>query len=202
MSRPRSSSTSTLVAVGARLALIAHMGLFACCAGADEALAATVPDIDIILSGHSHTFTPAPVSAGGAVVVQSGSFAQFVVRLDVDVDLTTHAVTVLDYDTRLVASEPPSAGVASVVAASMARYAPDALRAAGRLERGHTDLEVAEITALAATRQYAADAAIVDVRTVWQGWSAGELTQQDLARARTAACLHVDTDTPVPACTP
>lgn len=149
--------------------------------GEDEALAAAVPEIDVVLSGHSHTYTPSPVSSGSAVVVQSGSFAQFVVRLDVDVDLATHAVTVHDYSSALVAIEPPSEAVNAAIAASVSRYAPDARREIGQVSRSLDDAAVADVTARAAVRRYGANAALIDTDTVWQTWRAGPVTPQDLA---------------------
>lgn len=149
----------------------------------DEALARAVPEIAVILSGHSHTYTPAPVSAGSAVVVQSGSFAQFVVRLDVDVDLATHAVTVADYTTGVVAREPPSAEVEAVVERVLAEHAPDARTVRAQTSRLLDAAGVADVAARAAVAIHGADAAIVDVDTVWEGWPAGNVVQQDFADA-------------------
>lgn len=149
----------------------------------DEALAAAVPDVDVVLSGHSHTYTPAPVSAGHAAVVQSGSFAQFVVRLDVDVDLATHAVTVADYVTQVVDREPPSPGMQTAVEHALAAYAPEATVEIGRTSRVLDGAHIADVAADAAISVHRADAAIVDVDTVWTTWPAGRVTQQAFADA-------------------
>jgi hypothetical protein len=123
------------------------------------------------------------VSAGNAVVVQSGSFAQFVVRLDVDVDLATHAVTVADYTTGVVSREPPSAEVEAAVEAVLADVAPDARRVLGHVSRVLDAAHVADVAAAAAISVHGTDAAIVDVDTVWEGWSAGAVVQQAFADA-------------------
>jgi hypothetical protein len=146
--------------------------------GDDEALAAAVPEIDVILSGHSHTFTPAPVSAGGAVVVQSGSAASFVVRLDVDVDLATHAVTVADYTTHVAGLEPPSDELQGEIASILARDAPEAERVIGQMEERREGASVADVAARAVIAQHGADVALIDADTVWSAWRAGDLTQE------------------------
>lgn len=144
----------------------------------DEALARAVPEIDIVLSGHSHTFTPAPVSAGSALVIQSGSFARYVVRLDVDVDLTSHEVTFSDYVAQTVGTEPPSAALEATVEATMASYAPEATTTIGTLEHSLDNPAVADLEARAAVSVHGADAALLDVDTVWSVLFAGALTPQ------------------------
>jgi 5'-nucleotidase/UDP-sugar diphosphatase len=55
---------------------------------ADLALAATVPGLDVVVGGHSHTDLPGPVRVGRAVVVQAGAqgLRLGVLRLGVDLD--------------------------------------------------------------------------------------------------------------------
>jgi 5'-nucleotidase len=48
----------------------------------DELLAAEVPDIDIIVGGHSHTPLFAPRVVGTTTIVQAGALTQYVGRLD------------------------------------------------------------------------------------------------------------------------
>ncbi len=151
--------------------------------GQDETLAAALPEVDVVLSGHSHTFTPAPVSAGNAVVIQSGSFARYVIRLDIDVDLSTHEVTFGDYATQTVATEPPSLGFESVVERVMARDAPEANDTIGRLDESLSSAEVAALEARAAISVHGADAALIDVDTVWSPLFTGNLTPQRCVNA-------------------
>jgi sulfur-oxidizing protein SoxB len=51
----------------------------------DKKMAATVPGIDVILSGHTHDALPEPVLVGETIVVASGSNGKFVSRVDLDV---------------------------------------------------------------------------------------------------------------------
>jgi len=49
--------------------------------GEDYTLAEKVPEIDIILSGHTHLLTREPVKVGKTLIVQSGSYGKHVARL-------------------------------------------------------------------------------------------------------------------------
>ena len=51
----------------------------------DRAMAARVPGIDVILTGHTHDALPEPVMVGDTIVIASGSTGKFVTRLDLDV---------------------------------------------------------------------------------------------------------------------
>ena len=50
----------------------------------DSALAATVPGIDVIVSGHTHETTEAPLIVGETLIVQAGSYARSLGVLDLD----------------------------------------------------------------------------------------------------------------------
>ncbi len=47
----------------------------------DELLARAVPDIDVIISGHTHTVLPAPIVIGKTIIVAAGSYGAFLGRL-------------------------------------------------------------------------------------------------------------------------
>ncbi|MDN7244715.1 cell wall-binding repeat-containing protein [Planococcus shenhongbingii] len=49
----------------------------------DKALAAAVPDIDVIVGGHTHTELQKPVKAGNTVIVQAKQYNEFLGELDV-----------------------------------------------------------------------------------------------------------------------
>ncbi|HCL64796.1 MAG TPA: thiosulfohydrolase SoxB [Rhizobium sp.] len=62
------------------IVLLSHNGF-----DVDRALAARVPGIDIILTGHTHDALPEPVIVGKTLVIASGSHGKFLTRLDLDV---------------------------------------------------------------------------------------------------------------------
>ncbi len=80
----------------------------------DLKLAEAVPEIDVIVGGHSHTRLDEAVQAGNAIVVQAGSKGQWLGRLD----LTVEDGRVIDYRYRLIpmdATAPEDAEVAMIV---------------------------------------------------------------------------------------
>lgn len=60
------------------------------------------PDIDVIISGHSHEKTPEPlvVPETGALIVQAGAYAKHLGWLDLQVDITNRGIS--SYEYRLV----------------------------------------------------------------------------------------------------
>jgi 2',3'-cyclic-nucleotide 2'-phosphodiesterase (5'-nucleotidase family) len=54
----------------------------------DEAvrIASRVPEIDVFLTGHSHEVTPEPMRQGRTIIVQAGSFGNYLGRLELDID--------------------------------------------------------------------------------------------------------------------
>ncbi len=51
----------------------------------DRKMAANVPGIDVILTGHTHDAIPEPVMVNGTALIASGSHGKFVSRVDLDV---------------------------------------------------------------------------------------------------------------------
>ncbi len=62
----------------------------------DSELAAAVPGIDVIISGHTHEKTESPVIVGDTIIVQSGSYTRFLGVLNLD--LTAGVVSVDKFD--------------------------------------------------------------------------------------------------------
>ncbi|MEA4884775.1 MAG: 5'-nucleotidase C-terminal domain-containing protein [Clostridia bacterium] len=94
---------------------LSHLGY-----AADKALAAAVPDIDIIVGGHSHTMLAAPELVGNTIVVQAGEYALNLGILNIVVENGKIA----EFSGKLmpiVASMPASASE-SPVGAAMASY--------------------------------------------------------------------------------
>lgn len=51
--------------------------------GEDEEIAAAVPGIDVIVSGHSHTALAEPILVGDTIIVQAGAYTQYVGELTI-----------------------------------------------------------------------------------------------------------------------
>ncbi len=60
--------------------LLSHNGF-----DVDKKMAARVPGIDVILTGHTHDAMPRPIKVGKTLLIATGSHGKFVSRLDLDV---------------------------------------------------------------------------------------------------------------------
>ncbi len=63
------------------LVALSHLGLTA-----DQRLAQTIPDFDLIIGGHSHDVLRQPMRVGSTIIVQAGSRGKYVGRLDFNLD--------------------------------------------------------------------------------------------------------------------
>jgi 5'-nucleotidase/UDP-sugar diphosphatase len=78
---------------------VSHLGLMA-----DEVGLSTVPDIDVIVGGHSHDALPSPiVMPDGKIIVQAGEFGLYLGELKLNID--GGAITVADYKLHPVTSK-------------------------------------------------------------------------------------------------
>ena len=60
----------------------------------DRQLARAIPELDVIVSGHSHTVLNEPVYEGNAVIVQAGSYLSHLGVLELEVDVQSGQITV------------------------------------------------------------------------------------------------------------
>ncbi len=156
--------------------MVSHLGL-----ERDRELVRSVEGVDVVLGGHSHDAVHDVVTAGGALIVQTGAYARYLARLDLEVYVQTGAVRSHRY--RLLANDatlPVSSQMQSAVTDVLARHAPELLTPLARVRHARGAREIARLTAEAARTVLGADAALVDTDTVWDVWQGGELTSQDL----------------------
>ena len=113
-----------------------------------RALAREIPELDIVLSGHTHERTEKPILEGKVIVVEPGSMGSFLGRLDVT--LGAHG-GVAGYDFKLLpirASEyAEDAGVKRLVDASLAPYRARANEVVGETKTPLMRYDVLETSA-------------------------------------------------------
>jgi 2',3'-cyclic-nucleotide 2'-phosphodiesterase (5'-nucleotidase family) len=162
---------------------VTHIG-----ASADAALALAVPGIDAILGGHSHTLIGSlnDFSTPNTWIIQSGAFAGFVDRLDLTYDLKqkklvgTPQYTV----TPLIDGLPVDAATQQLVTSVLKKDAPGAQTPVGTMQAATPDYgHVASVAMKAALAQIPADAAVIDLGTVWNNLPAGPVSAQDFLNA-------------------
>jgi 5'-nucleotidase len=96
---------------GARtIVLLSHLG-----ARDDQTLAASVPGLDLIVGGHSHSELYPPVMVGRTIIAQAGDRGRFLGRLDVEVQPLTGRLTLLRAElipvTEDIPADPVTLGV-------------------------------------------------------------------------------------------
>jgi 5'-nucleotidase / UDP-sugar diphosphatase len=70
---------------------LSHLGFYP-----DVQGLSTVPGIDIIIGGHTHTVLPQPQLVNGKIIVQAGEFNRYLGELKIDV--TPEGISLLDYN--------------------------------------------------------------------------------------------------------
>lgn len=150
----------------------------------DLLLAANVPQIGLVLGGHSHGLTWEPVRSGRALVLESGTYAQHITRIDLTFNLTTRKLVSVKHGVLTVDEDLPSdAGTQKEMLNILKRHAPADKRRAGCACAEATLSSAAATAAQAAREALGADAALVDQKTVWTPWKAGPLALQDFLDA-------------------
>jgi 5'-nucleotidase len=103
----------TLRAEGAApIALLSHLGL-----NDDRKVAASVPGLDLIIGGHSHSLLPEGEMVNGVLIAQAGNYAEGVGRVELTLRPGTGAV--VDKSARVLpvpADEPPDPSVLEAIA--------------------------------------------------------------------------------------
>jgi 2',3'-cyclic-nucleotide 2'-phosphodiesterase (5'-nucleotidase family) len=97
------------------LIVLSHQGL-----NGDISLAEEIPEIDLIVGGHSHSIVEQPVKAGNALVVQAGSYTRYIGRLDLEVDTVTG--TISEAEGQLISTEAAHLGFDPLTAALVEKW--------------------------------------------------------------------------------
>jgi 2',3'-cyclic-nucleotide 2'-phosphodiesterase (5'-nucleotidase family) len=84
----------------------------------DEILAKSVPQIDIIISGHTHTVLLRPLVIGKTIIVSSGSYGEYLGKLAIRYEKQT-GVTLTSYDLKNISADVPED---KVTAFEISRY--------------------------------------------------------------------------------
>ena len=93
--------------------LLSHLGIYE-----DEELASTVPGIDIILGGHTHTLLPQPIQIGNTLIVHAGEFAGHLGKLQIiehNGTIQSWSYNMMNIDSS-VQAEPNLAGMINMLA--------------------------------------------------------------------------------------
>lgn len=153
--------------------------------GADRRLAAYVPELDIIIGGHSHTALRKPVriprqtGEGEVVVVQAGGEGRFAGRLDIRMERQEGHFRVVAVEGALIpinAELPENKAVQRILDEYDAPLSVPVFRAG----RDHTRDEMRLLLADAMREELHADVACLGKDTVRTGLTEGEHTLADL----------------------
>ncbi|MCA3361544.1 MAG: thiosulfohydrolase SoxB [Roseomonas sp.] len=109
----------------------------------DRKLAARVPGIDVILTGHTHDALPRPVQVGRTVLLATGASGKFISRLDLDVQggqISDYRHALIPVFSNMIS---PDADMAALVRSLREPHAADLARVVGLTEsllwrRGNT----------------------------------------------------------------
>jgi 2',3'-cyclic-nucleotide 2'-phosphodiesterase (5'-nucleotidase family) len=110
---PAKTAQDMIIGAGEADAIIAltHLGF-----ENDLALAKAVPDLDVVVGGHTHTKVTEPAKAGGAVVVSAYEYGIYLGRLDLDIG-DAGDVSVTAYELiPIIAASPDDEAVEGVLA--------------------------------------------------------------------------------------
>lgn len=151
----------------------------------DQAIAAAVPGIDVIVGGHSHTVLEQGFTVGDTVIVQAGDYGRFLGRLD----LTVEDGRIIRWNAALLPTELEVPDVATL--GVLARWEQEAEERLSEVVAhlpvplGHDPLGESPLAELLARRllvKFDADLAMVQGGVLLGGLPAGPVTRGDLLR--------------------
>lgn len=142
-------------------------------------LAKLAPSVDVFVAGHSHEALREPlrVPETGALVVQGGSNANFVGRLELSVDMDTEEI--VEHTVRLVGLEHGTTPVDSEMALWIEQQeevtCPQAREVLGKAGQGIAGPELAKLYARAVREAAGTELALVNPRMLLGGFVAGQV---------------------------
>lgn len=163
------------------LVVLAHIGTADC-----RQLAEAAPEADVFVTGHTHEVVEEPivVAKTGAILVQAGSMARYVGRLEVKVDRDTKKV--VGYQGGLVdlphASSPCDTEMLAWARKREGEVCPEARRVVARDPEGRQGVKLARLYAEALRWKTKADVALVHDSLLRDRLYPGEVTVNDLFR--------------------
>ncbi len=92
----------------------------------DQKIAAAVPEVNVIVGGHSHTELRQPKLVGNTIIVQAGSKAQYVGRLELAIDRATKKIVDYTKNNELVSVVSTKAAPPPAVTAMINQLVADA----------------------------------------------------------------------------
>ncbi len=163
------------------LVVVAHRSSAEC-----TVISRAAPEVDVFVSGHSHEsiVKPIVVEETGALIVQAGSYARLVGRLEVVVDLETNKV--VGHHGELVpmpADVVPDADLAAWWAAREAEVCPEAGEVLCTLEKRIVGSDLATLFAEAALAESGADIALEHTGQLRSGLPSGPVDGNAVHRA-------------------
>ncbi|HVR03587.1 MAG TPA: metallophosphatase, partial [Polyangia bacterium] len=111
---------------------LSHSGIGANGMGEDQVLATKVPDIDVIVSGHTHEVLAAPAKVGKTLIVTAGAYGEHLGQLELSATPGTPGVTLdkytlLDVDDKTMGNAATQAGIDAYIAGLDGALAPAGL---------------------------------------------------------------------------
>jgi hypothetical protein len=139
--------------------------------------------LDVIIGGHSHTLITKPIiTRTGAIIVQAGAFGEYLGHLDLQFDLNARKIA--EYRYTAIKVDPknmtPNHEMGKKIDETLQHYGPDVDRPFCSVSRSQDKRMMAALLGRAANEVLHTDAAVIDVKTVWETLSAGPVTRQQL----------------------